>query len=77
MGWGGERGVGKGSERRKWKDCRITGISFIFWESRFYATSVSLGIPCCWEQAGGLLALDSLFLAEDGERQSVVCRESL
>lgn len=31
MGWGGERGVGKGSERRKWKDCRITGISFIFW----------------------------------------------
>lgn len=53
-------------------------VSVLFFgESRFYATSVSLGIPCCWEQAGGLLELDSLFLAEDGERQSVVCRESL
>ena len=31
---------------------------------------MSLGIPCCWDQAGGLLALGSLFLAEDGERQS-------
>lgn len=59
---------------------RIVGslVSVLFFgESKFYATSVSLGIPCCWEQAGGLLALDSLFLAENGERQSVVCRESL